>query len=94
MKVGVLDENSVKSFAPLSEQSVLDNADIVLGAAVEGDDKNYAAAGIMAIKLIGTEADVLDFYVVEEHRNKGVGAELLKIWNIQWFHISFQRIHR
>lgn len=81
MKVGVLDENSVKSFAPLSEQSVLDSADIILGAAVEGAEKTYAAAGIMAVKLVGTDADVLDFYVAKEYRNKGVGEELLKVFN-------------
>lgn len=91
MKVGILEKQAVKDFAGLTDQSILDNADIVLGVSVQGgsgeNGESYdLAAGIMAVKLYGTYADVLDFYVAPEYRRKGAGSELLKIWNELAYH--------
>lgn len=86
MKVGILDDNSKKYFAGLTEQSVMEGADVILGVSLKTENgkeegSGEAAAGIFAVKLYGTDADVLDFYVAPEYRNRGAGTALLRLWN-------------
>lgn len=91
MRAGILDEISVKSFAGLTDENLLKSADIVLGVALDKnrdidgledtERKDDIAAGIMAVKLNGTDADVLDFFVAPDYREMGAGEELLRTWN-------------